>query len=632
MSAPLRRGTAGIPAAILMATLLPAVPLDAQGLAYVKEHYSKREVMIPMRDGTRLFTAIYLPRDSSRSYPFLLERTPYSVAPYGRDAFPGDLGPCPLFGREGFIFVFQDVRGRMLSEGDFIEMTPALPEHRLAAQVDESTDTFDTVAWLLRNIPNNNGKAGQWGVSYPAFYTAAGMIDAHPAMKAVSPQAPIVNWFAGDDFHHNGALWLPHLFNFIADFGHVRSGPTSTVPLPFRHGTSDGYAFFQRLGPLANADATYFKGEIPFWNEVMAHGCYDAFWQTRNLGPHLQDIHPAVLTVGGWFDAENLYGTLQVHQALDQQSPATRHHLVLGPWSHGGWGRSPGDQLGDTRFNSATSDFFQARIEFPFFMRYLKDAPDPDLPRAYVFETGSNQWRRYPAWPPAEVQPTELFFQARSGLAWTAPDTGGSDAYLSDPARPVPYYNGITIGMNPEYMTADQRFATRRPDVLVFETAVLAEDLHLAGPIQARLWVSTTGTDADWVVKLIDVYPDDFPDPEPKPSLHHRAPVNPMGGYEQLLRGDAMRGKFRHSLEHPEPFVPGAPTLVTFTLNDVCHSFLKGHRLMVQVQSSWFPLMDRNPQVFTDIYHAKDEDFRKAEQRVYHGGEHASSLVLPVLK
>ena len=627
MSASPRCWATGLLAAMFTASLT----LAGQGLAYVTENYDKREVMIPMRDGTRLFTAVYAPKDRTRAYPFLLERTPYSVAPYGKDAFKSDLGPSERFGKEGFIFVFQDVRGRMMSEGTFIDMTPAAALPRTGTQVDESTDTFDTVAWLLQNIPGNNGKAGQWGVSYPAFYAAAALIDAHPAMKAVSPQAPIVDWFTGDDFHHNGALWLPHLFNFIADFGRVRPGPASTVGPPFRHGTSDGYAFFQRLGPLSRVETAYFKGSIPFWKQVMAHGTYDAFWQARNLRPHLRDIQPAVLTVGGWFDAENLYGSLQVNQALDTQSPSTRHHLVMGPWSHGSWGRLPGSQLGDVRFDSATSEFYQASIEFPFFMRYLKDAPDPELPKAFIFQTGRNEWRRFPAWPPREIRPTGLFFQDGARLGFAEPRQEGSDAYPSDPARPVPYYNGINISMVPEYMTADQRFAASRPDVLVFQTAVLDKDLQLAGPIQASLWVSTTGTDSDWVVKVIDVYPDDFPDPEPRPAIRRHAPVNPMGGYQQLLRGEVMRGKFRDSFEHPEPFVPGQPTLVSFSLNDVCHTFLKGHRLMVQVQSSWFPLMDRNPQVFTDIYRAKAEDFRKAEQRLYHGGAHASRLVLPVL-
>ena len=598
--------------------------LPAQGLAYVKAHYERQEAMIPMRDGARLFTVIYTPRDAGHTYPFLLERTPYSVSPAGTHEVQADLGPSPLFGREGFIFVYQDVRGRMMSEGEHVPMTPAR-----AGLVDESTDTFDTVAWLLGHVPNHNGRAGQWGISYPAFYAAAGLIGAHPAMKAVSPQAPIMDWFTGDDFHRNGALWLPHLFNFIANYGRPRTAPTSVWPAPFQHGTTDGYAFFLRLGPLARADERYFKGGISFWNEVMAHGTYDAFWQSRNLRPHLFDIHPAVLTVGGWFDAENLYGSLQLHQTLDRQSAATDHHLVMGPWSHGGWARTTGDHLGDVRFGSATSEYFQVRVEFPFFMHHLKDAPDPELPAATVFETGRNQWRTFQAWPPPTARPAPWFFQPQGGLGPRPPAKEGSEAYLSDPAHPVPFYNGVHIGMAPEYMTADQRFSARRPDVLVFQTQVLGADLTLAGAIQAKLWVSTTGTDADWVVKVIDVYPDGPPS-EPSPGTHRRPP-NPMGGYQQLVRGEVMRGKFRDSFEHPAPFIPNTPTLVAWSLNDVCHTFLKGHRVMVQVQSSWFPLMDRNPQVFTDIYHASEDDFRNAEERVLYGPDHPSRLVLPVL-
>ena len=602
----------------------PALP--GQGLAYVKEHYARQEAMIPMRDGARLFTVIYSPKESGRTFPFLMERTPYSAAPDGTHEMQGDLGPSPLFGREGFIFVYQDVRGRMMSEGAFADMTPARDNPAL---VDESTDTYDTVAWLLGHVPNHNGRVGQWGISYPAFYAAAGLVGAHPAMKAVSPQAPIMDWFTGDDFHRNGALWLPHLFNFIANFGRPRTAPTSVWGPPFQHGTSDGYEFFLRLGPLARADERYFKGGIPFWNEVMAHGTYDGFWQARNLRPHLKDIRPAVLTVGGWFDAENLYGSLQLNRTLDRQSAATPHHLVMGPWSHGGWARSHGDHLGDVQFGSATSDHFQVRVEFPFFMRHLKDAPDPELPKALVFETGRNQWRSFPAWPPPQARATSWFFQAQGALGPRPPAQEGGETYLSDPAHPVPFYNGVHIGMAQEYMTADQRFSARRPDVLVFQTEVLASDLTLAGPIQARLWVSTTGTDADWVVKVVDVYPDGLA-AEPLPGTHRRPP-NPMGGYQQLVRGEVMRGKFRDSFERPAPFTPGQPTLVAWSLNDVCHTFLKGHRVMVQVQSSWFPLMDRNPQVFTDIYHAREEDFRKAEERVLYGPDHPSCLVLPVL-
>jgi hypothetical protein len=595
------------------AVILAGNLLLAQGAAYVRSHYDKQEAMVPMRDGTRLFTAIYTPRDHGRPYPFLLERTPYGVGPYGPDQVKDDLGPCALFGQEGFIFVYQDVRGKRMSEGTFQDMTPALPHTGDPAQVDESTDTFDTVAWLLRHVPNHNGRAGQWGVSYPGFYAAAALIDAHPAMKAVSPQGPIVDWFMGDDFHRNGALWLPHLFNYIAEYGLSRPHPAGEEPPPFHHGTRDGYAFFLDLGPLANANARYFKGAIPFWNDVMAHGTYDAYWQVRNLRPHLRDVRPAVLTVGGWFDAENLFGTLQTYQALAEQSPGTDQRLVMGPWDHGGWSYLPG---------GSPSEFFQTRMEFPFFMHYLKDAPDPGLPRAYVFETGANRWLPMDAWPPRTLRRTDLFFETRARLGFTRPAKDGFDAYPSDPARPVPYYNGITIGMAREYMAADQRFAGRRPDVLSYRTEPLKADLTLAGPIQADLWVSTSGTDSDWVVKVIDGYPEDLAEADG---------AAPMAGYQQLVRGEAMRGKFRESFEHPEPFVPGRPTEVKFTLNDVCHTFLKGHRLVVQVQSSWFPLMDRNPQVFTDIYQAREADFHAAEEHLYHSPGLPSHLVLPVL-
>ena len=620
-------GLKRVPAAALF--LAASLGLGAQGISYVTEHYAKQEVMVPMRDGVRLFTAIYAPKDRG-SYPFLIQRTPYGVAPYGPDAFMTDLGPSARFGREGFIFVYQDVRGKMMSEGTFIDMTPALPHPGPPTQVDESTDTFDTVAWLLAHVPHNNGRAGQWGVSYPGFYAAAGLIDAHPAMKAVSPQAPIMDWFTGDDFHRNGALWLPHLFNFIASFGHPHPGPTTDWPPPFQHGTEDGYAFFLDLGPLGNADLRYFKGGIPFWREVMAHGSYDAFWQARNLRPHLRDVHPAVLTVGGWFDAENLYGSLQIYRTLAAQSPDTDQTLVMGPWDHGGWHRSL-NHLGDLRFGRNTAECFQATIEFPFFMRHLKDAAE-QLPRVFAFETGANQWRSLPVWPPPAARPVNLYFQGGARLGFDPP-AAGFDAYLSDPARPVPYLNGISIGMAREYMTADQRFAERRPDVLSYRTGALDSDLRLAGPIQADLWVSTSGTDSDWVVKVIDGYPEESRDPgEPTPgSAGDDPPAPSLPGYQQLVRGEVMRGKFRNSLERPEPFNPGQPTEVRFTLNDVFHTFRKGHRLMVQVQSSWFPLMDRNPQVFTDIYRAKEGDFQKAEERLYHAPELPSHLVLPVL-
>ena len=590
----------------------------------LRERYTKREVRVPMRDGVKLFTAIYTPKDPTRTYPILLQRTPYSVTPYGSDAFPAELGPSPRFQQEGFIFVYQDVRGRMMSEGDFVNMRPQRSVS--GAAVDESTDTSDTLDWLLRNAGPNNGKAGQWGISYPAFYAAVGMLSGHPALKAVSPQAPIVDWFQGDDFHRNGALWLPHAFNFMVNFGKPRQGPSATWPTPFRHGTSDGYAWFLRLG--TTGATRQFTADVAFWNELLDHPDYDAFWQGRNLRPHLKGVKPAVLTVGGWFDAENLYGALQVAKTLNRQSPGTDSRLIMGPWFHGGWERSKGDHLGPVQFGAATSDWFQAEILFPFFMHHLKGAPDPALAKATVFETGTNRWHRLESWPPKTAHAARLFLQPKGQLGVEPPPAdGGADSFLSDPARPVPFVEQLAIGMPREYMTADQRFAGRRPDVLVFQTGPLTEDLTLAGPLRPELFVATTGTDADWVVKLIDVYPDDFRNPDFKVGGSPWEPTpNPMGGYEQLVRGEVMRGKYRDSLEHPRPFAPGQPTRVAWSMNDICHTFRKGHRIMVQLQSSWFPLMDRNPQVFTDINKATPGDYQSATHTVFHDAARPSAL------
>ena len=614
--------------------LLPvlSLALSAQGLEYVKEHYTKREVMVPMRDGTALFTSIYAPRDASKTYPFIMQRTPYSVAPYGEDKFKADLGPTALFGTEGFIFVFQDVRGRFMSEGAFNNMTPHLEKKTSPSDIDESTDTYDTIEWLLKNVPGNNGRVGQWGISYPGFYTAAGMIGAHPALRASSPQAPVTDWFTGDDFHRNGALWLPHGFNFMATFGLPRPKPTTEWGKRFEHGTPDGYDFFlNKMGALSNADPRFLHGQVAFWNDMMAHPDFDAFWQARNLRPHLKDIRPAVLTVGGWFDAENLFGALQVHEYVQKQSPATTNFLVMGPWVHGGWNRTPGDKLGDVKFGAKTSEYFQKEVEFPFFMHYLKDAPSPRLSAATVFETGRNVWHHMDQWPPKKLSAAKVYFQPAGSLGFAAPKPGKPfDEYISDPARPVPFWPGIDTGMVKEYMVADQRFVSTRPDVLVFETPVLDKDLTVAGPIQVHLRVSMSGTDADFVVKVIDVWPNDYKDPDEK--LPPRAKYSPLGGMEQMVRGEVMRGKFRHSLAKPEPFEPNVPTPVDYQLNDIFHTFQKGHRLMVQVHSTWFPLMDRNPQVFMDINKAKDSDFKKATIRLYHSPAQASHLVLPVLE
>ena len=614
-------------ALLLFAALAPNAV--AQGLEYVKANYTKYEYRIPMRDGKKLFTAVYVPKDQSKRYPILLLRTPYNVKPYGVDQYKSDLGPSPLFGKSGYIFAYQDVRGRWMSEGELVNMRPHNPAKK-DHDIDESSDTWDTIEFLIKRVPNNNGRVGQWGISYPGFYTAAGMIDAHPALKASSPQAPVTDWFIGDDWHHNGALFLPHMFNFMASFGRPRTGPTKKFDHKFDYETADGYDFFLRLGPLSNANKRYFKNDVAFWSEAMKHGTYDDFWKARNLRQHLKNIRPAVMTVGGWFDAENLFGALETFKKVEATSEGgSSNILVMGPWRHGGWSRGDGEALGDVHFNSKTSAFFREHIEFPFFEFHLKETGKFENPKAWVFETGSNQWRKYDAWPPKTAKRRSLYLHAKGNLSWKKSEESNADSYdeyISDPKKPVPYLDKIVIGMSPEYMVADQRFAGRRPDVLVYQTDVLEEDVTIAGPIQVDLHVSTTGTDSDWIVKLIDVYPDDYPDPNPNPTGVR------MGGYQQLVRGDVMRGKFRNSFEKPEPFEPGKPTKVSFTMQDNYHTFRSGHRIMVQVQSSWFPLVDRNPQKLVDIYQAKESDFHKAAQRVYRSREmpsRVSVLVLP---
>jgi putative CocE/NonD family hydrolase len=600
----------------------------ASAASEVRASYEKSEYQIPMRDGVKLFTVVYSPRDKSRKYPILLNRTPYSVGPYGPDAYKTSLGPSPLFMKEGYIFVYQDVRGRYMSEGEFVNMRPHKEQKSGPTDTDESTDTYDTIDWLIKNVPNNNGRVGMWGISYPGFYVAVGMIDAHPALKAASPQAPIADWFIGDDFHHNGAFFLPHAFNFLATFGRPRPRPTTETPPRFQHGTPDGYKFFLELGPLQNADRKYFKGDVAFWNEMMEHPNYDDFWKARNTLPHLKNIRPAVMTVGGWFDAEDLYGALNTYKATEKQSPGAYNILVMGPWYHGGWARSDGDSLGAIQFGSKTAEFYRNEIELPFFNCFLKDKCDRKLPEAYVFETGSNRWRTYTEWPPRAAQPRAIYLREDGRLSFDPPanERDAFDEYVSDPNKPVPYINGIAIGMTREYMVEDQRFAARRPDVLVYQTEPLAQDLTAAGPVKVTLYVSSTGTDADYVVKLIDVFPDDAPDPEPNPTGVR------MGGYQMLVRGEPFRARFRNSFERPEPLRPGEVTKIEFVMPDINHAFLKGHRIMVQVQSTWFPLVDRNPQKFVpNIYKASEADFEKAVQRVHRSRAHASHITLNVV-
>ncbi len=588
---------------------------------YVREHYTKQDHLIRMRDGVRLFTTVYAPRDTSRWFPLLLTRTPY-----GSDKYLHPTGPAESFARAGYLFVFQDVRGKYRSEGTFVDVPPFRTVRKDSTAIDETTDTYDTIDWLVKNVPHNNGRVGQYGISYLGYYSTMGLLDAHPALKAVSPQAPVTDWFIGDDWHHNGAFFLADGFDFLYSFGVPRPKPTTESQPDFEYPTSDSYAFFLSLGPLRNVERDYYHGRASFWNDLMAHGTYDAFWKARSPLPHLDHVRPAVMTVGGLFDAEDLWGTVNVYRTIERKNPGTYNVLVLGPWFHGGWFLSDGAKLGDVAFGAATAEEYHERIELPFFEHFLKDAKGAPPPEASVFETGSNRWRTFDTWPPKSARPLELFFQPGGKLGRTVPtSTGQFDEYVSDPAKPVPYIDGIVRNRPVEYMIADQRFASRRPDVLVYRTEPLTEDLTIAGPVDASLFVSTSGTDADWVVKVIDVYPDDTPDPNPNPEHVH------FGGYQQLVRAEIMRGRFRNSLERPEAFVPNRPTQVQLTLPDLLHTFKRGHRLMVQVQSSWFPLVDRNPQRFVDIYRATEADFQKATNRLYHDRRLLSKLVIRTL-
>ncbi len=592
---------------------------------YIREHYTKFEYRIPMRDGKRLFTAVYVPNDADRkkTYPVLMVRTPYSIAPYGADQYKGMLGPTAEYEKEGYIFAFQDVRGTYMSEGEFLNMRPHIDVKRGSNDVDESSDTYDTIDWLIKHLPQQNGKFGQWGISYPGFYTSAGAIDSHPALKAISPQAPIADWFRGDDMHRNGALNLSMAFTFFHSFGVPRPEPTEKRGWrEFNYGTPDAYEFFLKLGPLANVNAQYFKGGIPFWNDIIAHPDYDQFWQSRNLLPHLKNIKAAVLTVGGWYDTEDLYGPLQTYKAIEKLNPGIQNTLVIGPWIHGGWTRSNGDQVGDAHFGYKTVNNYQP-VELAFFRHHLKGAEQPRLPEAWMFETGANRWRGFDSWPPQQVKDQALYFHADGKLRFSAPNEQqpAFDEYLSDPAKPVPYTTEIMNGWSKNYVAADQRFASSRPDVLSWETEVLEQDVTLAGPLEADLFVSVTGSDADFVVKLIDVAPPDLKEQGVQ-----------RGHQQTLVRGEPFRARYRQSFSQPLAMVPGQITPVRFNINDVLHTFKRGHKIMVQVQSSWFPFIDRNPQTFVpNIYEAKASDFIKANHRVYRSAGQASALRVKVL-
>ncbi len=608
-----------------------SVAQEPFGKDWIVEHFDKREVLVPMRDGVKLFTSIYTPKKSSEQFPILLKRTPYSCAPYGEKVLAENLGPSKLFLDKGYAFVSQDVRGAYMSEGSFVDMRPHIEGKSKPSQIDEASDAFDTVDWLVKNLPGNNGNVGMWGISYPGFYASAGMIDAHPALKAVSPQAPIADWWY-DDFHHNGALFLPHAFNFLAGFGRPRPEPTQQRSFKLEHGTPDGYRFFLELGSLANVNEKWFHNEVAMWNDMVAHPNYDEYWSARNLLPHLKHVAPAVMTVGGWFDAEDLYGALNTYRAIEEQNPGIYNVLVMGPWAHGGWSRGDGDRLGNARFGEKTGVRYRQDMELAFFEHYLHAAKVAAPAEANVFDSGANVWRSFDAWPPKEAK-VEQFVLSSGFEVFRGYDDGHSgdspvwkyDEFISDPAHPVPFTDSVATGMTREYMTDDQRFVATRPDVLCYRSEALAADLTLAGPLDTVLKVSTSGTDSDWIVKLIDEFPPDAQDPKDADAL---SVGEHLGGFQMLVRSEVMRGRFRNDPSKPEPFVSNHETECKLRLQDVLHTFKKGHRLMIQIHCTWFPLVDRNPQKFvSSIYAAKETDFVVAQQRVWDG----TGFTVPVL-
>jgi putative CocE/NonD family hydrolase len=643
---------------VISAGVVSAQQMTQKELAgYIKDHYTKRETYIPMRDGVKLFVCIYEPKDKDHKYPIMFDRTPYSVGPYGTDHYKELLGPNELFAREGYIFVYEDVRGRYMSEGVYEDVRPYIP-NKTGNQIDETTDTYDTVDWLIKNVPNNNGRVGVWGISYPGFYTSMAGIDGHPAVKAISPQAPVSDWFHGDDINHNGALFLAQNYSFFAYFGQQRPTPTGTNDYvkPFASGTQDGYKFYLEMGGLGKTGDWFWQKmsfRSKFWDQMLLHPNYDQFWKERNVLPHLKNMHAAVMTVGGWYDDEDLFGALNTYQAIEKQNPGIFNVLVMGPWFHGGWERADGDWLGTAYFGGKQSLYYREHFELPFFNHFLKDKGDiPQIKEVNGFDTGTFDWREYANWSPTTSDDTSLYLldngqlKFGDGVTGKRPPDGAKayDEYVSDPWNPVPYTQKITLNYPSDFMTEDQRFASTRPDVLVYQTEPLVNDLTVAGNIKPELFISSSGTDSDFVVKLIDVFPDDYQFPETGNKLPNGDPerVKPPetsaysvfkpGGYQMLLRGEPFPARYRNSFEKPEPLLPNRPAKISYVMPGIVHTFKKGHRIMVQIQSTWFPLVARNPQKFMANYkQGTDADFQKATERVYHSVQYPSRIVLPLM-
>lgn len=593
---------------------------------WIRRNYTKSEQYITMRDGTRLFTSIFIPRNRQQENPILLMRTPYSCAPYGEGIFYDGQWPAYWreYCRENYIIVRQDVRGRWMSEGEFMDVRPFIKDKRSKADIDEASDAYDTVEWLVNNIPGNNGRVGVLGSSYPGLYAAMAGASGHPAIRAISPQAPVTDWFMGDDFHHNGAFFLADAFSFFSSFGKPRPAPTTVPAEGFQFPEKGLYDFFLQQGTLQNV-SRLLGDSIRFWNEMFAHPDYDDWWKARDARRAMHGLNIPVLVVGGLFDAEDCFGAWNLYKAIEKQSPGADNRIIMGPWSHDQWSTKDGGSLGDIEFGSNTATWYQQQMEVPFFNHFLKDRkPDKNIAEATIFFTGENKWRQFDQWPPAGIEPAAIYFHGDNRLAFSPPDRSDPfSGYISDPGTPVPWVDGNPQHRTKEYMIADQRFAYERKDVVSFQTSVLKEDLVLAGPVTADLKVSLNTTDADFIVKIIDVYPQETDSQKQR---------NEMAGYQMLVRGEIMRGRYRENFSEPKPFTPGQVETVSFELPDIAHRFKKGHRLMIQVQSSWFPLADRNPQQFVNIYRADETDFRKAQIRIHHDSFHASRVLLPVLR
>jgi uncharacterized protein len=585
--------------------------------------FTKMDVMIPMRDGVKLHTEICTPKDAKEPLPLFFTRTPYGLND-DENGFSQELRIYKDMFADGYIFVFQDIRGRYGSEGTFV-MQRMPRDRKDAHSIDEGTDTYDTIDWLVKNVPNNNGRAGEAGISYGGWLTAMALIEPHPALKAVSEQASPADMFLGDDFHHNGAFRLSYGFEYAAL---METGKTN---FSFQFDRYDTFEWYLHLGPLSNANKLYLHGTLPTWNNFVTHPNYDEFWKKQAFTPYFKGLTLQVpnLNVGGWWDQEDFYGPLKIYELLEKNDAKHFNYLAVGPWNHGGWAGGPGSKLGNVEFGSNTGEYFRQKIQASWFAYWLKDKGSQPASKAVTFETGANQWKQWNAWPPSEgVTQRKLYFQEDGKLSFDPPkETAPAfDSYISDPGNPVPYRPRPVEETYSEgsrwftWLLEDQRFVQQRPDTVSWETEPLAEDVSVAGDIVAHLFASTTGTDSDWIVKLIDVYPEKY------------EAVHKMGGYELMIADEVLRGRFRNSFEKPEPLVANQVTPFKVDLHTNDHVFLKGHRIMVQVQSTWFPIIDRNPQKYVpNIFEAKASDYVKTTQRIYRTKMYPSNVEIPVV-